>query len=117
MGLPLLEQILSDVGELALVDQPEPLLELVDQPGHGLATGTDRVRDVGVGRPADDDPAVAHPLAVVSSEIEQMSLRRAPIPSYSPKSRAGRAFTALWSEIQREMLGESEFDSYQRIAV
>ncbi|MFW2405032.1 MAG: ParA family protein [Gammaproteobacteria bacterium] len=65
----------------------------------------------------DDYPMILQTEIPYSSEIEQMSLRRAPIPSYSPKSRAGRAFTALWAEIQREMLGESEFDSYQRIAV
>jgi cellulose biosynthesis protein BcsQ len=65
----------------------------------------------------DEYPMILQTEIPYSSEIEQMSLRRAPIPSYSPKSRAGRAFTALWSEIQREMLDESEFDSYQRIAV
>jgi len=65
----------------------------------------------------DDYPMILTTEIPYSSEIEQMSLRRAPIPSYSPKSRSGRMFTALWSEIQRKMLGKSEFDSLQRIAV
>ncbi|MGI9341627.1 MAG: ParA family protein [Gammaproteobacteria bacterium] len=65
----------------------------------------------------DDYPMLLQTEIPYSSEIEQMSLRRAPIPSYSPRSRSGRAFSALWTEIQRTMLGESEFDSYQRIAV
>ncbi|MBT8441978.1 MAG: hypothetical protein KJO76_06310, partial [Gammaproteobacteria bacterium] len=65
----------------------------------------------------DDYPMILQTEIPYSSEIEQMSLRRAPIPSYSPKSLSGRRFIALWAEIQREMLGESEFDSYQRIAV
>jgi len=65
----------------------------------------------------DDYPMILNTEIPYSSEIEQMSLRRAPIPSYSPKSRSGRSFTTLWSEVQSKMLGESEFDSYQRIAV
>jgi cellulose biosynthesis protein BcsQ len=65
----------------------------------------------------DDYPMLLQTEIPYSSEIEQMSLRRAPIPSYSPRSRSGRAFSALWTEIQKTMLGESEFDSYQRIAV
>jgi chromosome partitioning protein len=38
-----------------------------------------------------------------SSEIEQMSLRRAPIPSYAPRSVAGRIYSALWNEIETRM--------------
>lgn len=34
-----------------------------------------------------------------SSEIERMTLRRAPLPAYSPKSVEGQAYSALWSEI------------------
>jgi len=65
----------------------------------------------------DDYPMILNTEIPYSSEIEQMTLRRAPIPSYSPKSRSGRAYTALWSEVQRKILGESEIDSDQRIAV
>jgi cellulose biosynthesis protein BcsQ len=38
-----------------------------------------------------------------SSEIERMSLRRAPLPSYSPLSAAGQVYTALWMEIETRM--------------
>ncbi len=35
-----------------------------------------------------------------SSEIERMSLRRAPISSYAPGSAPGQIYPALWSEIE-----------------
>jgi chromosome partitioning protein len=38
-----------------------------------------------------------------SSEIERMSLRRAPIPSYSPRSASGQIYSALWNEIEARM--------------
>jgi cellulose biosynthesis protein BcsQ len=38
-----------------------------------------------------------------SSEIERMSLRRAPIPSYSPRGAAGQVYSALWAEIEARM--------------
>jgi len=38
-----------------------------------------------------------------SSEIERMSLRRAPIPTYSPRSAAGQIYSALWKEIDARM--------------
>jgi len=34
-----------------------------------------------------------------SSEIERMSVRRAPLPSYSPRSAEGQIYAALWKEI------------------
>ncbi len=38
-----------------------------------------------------------------ASEIERMSLRRAPLPSYAPQSAAGRIYSALWTEIETRM--------------
>jgi len=38
-----------------------------------------------------------------SSEIERMSLRRAPLPSYSPHSMVARIYSALWMEIEARM--------------
>jgi chromosome partitioning protein len=38
-----------------------------------------------------------------SSEIERMSLRRAPIPAYAPKSLAGQIYSVLWREIEGHM--------------
>jgi cellulose biosynthesis protein BcsQ len=40
-----------------------------------------------------------------SSEIERMSLRRAPIASYAPRSAAGQIYGALWKEIEMQMGG------------
>jgi len=34
------------------------------------------------------------------SEIERMSIRRAPIPAYAPCSAAGQIYSRLWNEIQ-----------------
>ena len=38
-----------------------------------------------------------------SSEIERMSLRRAPIAAYGPRSAAGQIYGALWKEIETRM--------------
>jgi cellulose biosynthesis protein BcsQ len=38
-----------------------------------------------------------------SSEIERMSLRRAPLPSYSPRSVVAQIYSALWTEIETRM--------------
>jgi chromosome partitioning protein len=38
-----------------------------------------------------------------SSEIERMSLRRAPLPAYAPGSAMGQVYGALWREIQTRM--------------
>jgi cellulose biosynthesis protein BcsQ len=37
------------------------------------------------------------------SDIERMSLRRAPLPAYAPLSAAGQLYSALWSEIDARM--------------
>jgi len=39
------------------------------------------------------------------SEIERMSLRRAPLPAYAPASAAGQVYAALWKEIQSRIDG------------
>jgi cellulose biosynthesis protein BcsQ len=38
-----------------------------------------------------------------SSEIERMSLRRAPITAYAPRSAVGQVYSALWGEIETRM--------------
>jgi chromosome partitioning protein len=38
------------------------------------------------------------------SEIERMSLRRAPLPAYAPHSPAGQVYAALWEEIKGRAL-------------
>jgi chromosome partitioning protein len=39
------------------------------------------------------------------SEIERMSLRRAPLPAYAPASAAGQVYSALWQEIESRIDG------------
>jgi chromosome partitioning protein len=39
------------------------------------------------------------------SEIERMSLRRAPLPAYAPASAAGQVYAALWQEIESRIEG------------
>jgi hypothetical protein len=38
-----------------------------------------------------------------SSEIERMSLRRAPLPAYSHRSEVAQIYSALWVEIEARM--------------
>src|SRR6202043_244644 len=38
-----------------------------------------------------------------SSEIERMSVRRAPLPAYAPKSEPARIYGALWAEIREHL--------------
>lgn len=54
-----------------------------------------------MGELREEYPMILHSFVTYSSEIEQMSVRRAPLPSYSPNSRAGRAYRQLWAEINR----------------
>jgi chromosome partitioning protein len=37
------------------------------------------------------------------SDIERMTMRRAPLPAYSPKSEAGQAYATLWAEVRDRM--------------
>ncbi len=43
--------------------------------------------------------------AVLELSIERMSLRRAPIASYSPRSAVAQVYTGLWADIEQR-LGE-----------
>jgi chromosome partitioning protein len=38
-----------------------------------------------------------------ASEIERMTLRRAPLPAFAPRSAAGQVYAALWGEIEERM--------------
>jgi cellulose biosynthesis protein BcsQ len=42
-----------------------------------------------------------------SSEIERMSLRRAPIPAFAPRSAASQVYSALWAELMSAWQGRS----------
>ncbi len=43
------------------------------------------------------------------SEIERMSLHRAPLPAYAPRSAAGQIYSALWKEIETRLEFSHEF--------
>ncbi|HEY2783305.1 MAG TPA: ParA family protein [Steroidobacteraceae bacterium] len=44
-------------------------------------------------------PALLTTEVPYSSEIERMTLRRAPIPAFAPKSAASQVYSALWAEL------------------
>jgi hypothetical protein len=37
------------------------------------------------------------------SDIERMTVRRAPLPAYSPRSAAAQVYVALWREIEARL--------------
>jgi len=41
------------------------------------------------------------------SEIERMTLRRAPLPAFAPQSEAARIYAALWAEMEERMAGKA----------
>ena len=48
----------------------------------------------------------AHDRSPYWSDIERMSLRRAPVPAFAPASAAAQIYSLLWAEVARR-LGES----------
>ena len=53
-----------------------------------------------------DYPMILDTIISYSSDIEKMSVRRAPLASYSPNSPAGRAYADLWAEISGRLSGK-----------
>jgi len=49
-------------------------------------------------------PSVLKTEVPYSSEIERMSVRRMPIPSYAPRSMPGEIYASLWKEIAAKMV-------------
>ena len=47
-----------------------------------------------------------------SSEIERMTLRRAPLPSYAPRSAQGQIYAALWAEIDAHLQARSPMPEF-----
>jgi len=47
-------------------------------------------------------PGVAATPIPALSLIERMSVERAPVAAFAPRSQAARAFTALWAELSDE---------------
>ncbi|MEJ1963354.1 MAG: ParA family protein [Gammaproteobacteria bacterium] len=48
-------------------------------------------------------PAMLATEVPYSSDIERMSLRRAPLPSYAPRSALAQTYRTLWAEIQAQI--------------
>lgn len=46
-------------------------------------------------------PALLATEVPYSSDIERMTVRRAPLPAFSPRSPVGRTYASLWGEISR----------------
>jgi cellulose biosynthesis protein BcsQ len=65
-----------------------------------------------IARTREQFPALLLTEVPYSSEIERMSLRRAPIPSFAPRSAAAQVYSALWMELSRA-LGLAENSSRQ----
>ncbi|HEY6621873.1 MAG TPA: hypothetical protein VIY68_20210, partial [Steroidobacteraceae bacterium] len=52
-----------------------------------------------IGKTREQFPKVLLTEVPYSSEIERMSLRRAPIPAFAPRSAAAQIYSALWAEL------------------
>jgi chromosome partitioning protein len=52
-----------------------------------------------------------------SSEIERMTLRRAPIAAYSPRSIAGQTYSALWTEIELRMNAGAQLEPAVQVPI
>jgi hypothetical protein len=48
-------------------------------------------------------PEILATLVPYWSEIERMTLRRAPLPAFAPHSEAARIYGALWTEMEQRM--------------
>ena len=48
---------------------------------------------------------ILHNVIPYVTEVEQMGIYRQPVPVFSPNSKAGKAYAALWSELQDKYLG------------
>ena len=55
----------------------------------------------------NDYPMILDTFISYSSDVEKMSVRRAPLVSYSPNSPAGLAYADLWAEISSRLSGQS----------
>jgi cellulose biosynthesis protein BcsQ len=51
------------------------------------------------------DQVLHSPIPYLSA-VEQMGLRREPMPAFAPNSTATKAYQALWAEIQQEVFNE-----------
>jgi chromosome partitioning protein len=64
-------------------------------------------------------PAMLATEVPYSSEIERMTLRRAPIPAFAPRSAAAQIYSALWAELTGvlRLAGDSSSDRPVRVSM
>ena len=60
-------------------------------------------------------PGILHTEVPYWSEIERMSVRRAPLPACAPKSAAALVYAALWGEIRHRLHGNARAASAARL--
>lgn len=53
------------------------------------------------------DDILQSPIPYLSA-VEQMGLRREPVPAFAPNSAAAKAYQALWAEIHQEIFNERD---------
>jgi cellulose biosynthesis protein BcsQ len=56
-----------------------------------------------VGELSADHVAVAAAAIPAATEVEQMGVHRLPLVEHSPRSRAARAYRALWDEVRQRL--------------
>jgi len=58
-----------------------------------------------IATPGDPRCTVLETTVPYATEVERMGLKRRPVTDYAPRSNAGRAYHALWDEVQRYVKG------------
>lgn len=58
-----------------------------------------------IATPGDPRCRVLDTIIPYATEVERMGLERRPVTDYAPRSKAGRAYQALWDEIRRYVSG------------
>ena len=99
------------LGQLCDFMQREGWTDLTLLPFFSMA---DRRRSLHQELMADTRAQFPHVLATVVpywSEIERMTVRRAPLPAFAPHSEASRIYAALWAEMEARMAGRPEVDA------
>lgn len=70
-----------------------------------MADGRKRLHKETVAEHLGRYPGTLRTVIPYASEVELMTVRRAPLQSYSPASRAGQAFQRLWDEVKPILWG------------
>ena len=60
-------------------------------------------REIAEQLPAERDDVAAAAIPALS-QIERMSVERAPVPAFAPHGRAAESYRALWAEVRARLL-------------